>query len=85
MAGHSSLQMTSRYIEPTAKRSRSLVDFEILLVGPCDSPNFAPHGVVIDQGDAANIFFLSKEFQKPYSSNHDLAQMKGCFGSLMDA
>ena len=33
----------------TAKRSGSLVNFEILLVGPCDDPNFAPHGVVITQ------------------------------------
>ena len=64
---------------------RKLVNFEILLVGPCDYPNFAPHGVVIIKGTAANIFFFSKEFQKPYSSNHELARMKGCFGSLMDA
>ena len=51
MAGHSSLEMTSRYIETDSEAQWKLVNFEILLVGPCDYPNFAPHGVVIDQGD----------------------------------
>jgi hypothetical protein len=34
---------------------------------------------------AANIFFISREFQKTHSSSRDLARMKGCFGSLADA
>ena len=51
MEGHSSLQMIGGTSKRTAKHSGSLVNFEILLVGPCYYPRFAPHGVVMNQGD----------------------------------
>ena len=62
-----------------------LVNFELLRVNPRYYPKFALHRVLIIKRIAANIFFISKEFQKTRSSSNDLVRMKGCFGSLTDA